>query len=257
MERRFAVLARANYQALIVLLTALSATATAAPKQPAAKAAFDEGVRAFGSKDYAAAAAALKASFALEDDTDTMFAWAQAERLSGNCEDAKVLFERLLERKLPEANANAVRAAMEDCTPPEPVEPPDPTPVEPPPPVVQPPEPQQPVDTPRAWFLDPVGGALTVAGVAGIGVGIGFFVSARSADQAKDSAMTYGEFAKHRDKAEQNGTIAVIAGGAGLVLLGAGIAWYATRDASTERTTPTAWFDPASSSGGFAVSGSF
>jgi len=235
--------------------------ATAAPTSGDAKAAFDRGVAAYTKGDYATASEALGQSYALEPDVETLFAWAQTERKLDRCDKASELYGKLLVADLPEENKTAIRAKLEECrviiAAQKPVEP-TPPPVEPtPPPVEQPPPPViVPQPEGRSWWKDPVGGALVVGGVAGLGVGGFMLASASSADSDKEKATSYGEFQRLEDKANSRGTIGVIAVSAGAALVVGGIVWYATRGGDDERPTQiTGWF--SSDGGGIVAAGQF
>ena len=258
MERRVAGHARAPRQEVrwlaALALVCASSVAAAAPKGAEARAQFDKGVAAYTKGDFAAAAEALGASFALEEDVETLFAWAQTERKLDRCAKAAELYGKLLEADLPEENKAVVREKLDECqkilaaqAPPPP----------PPPPVAapEPAPPPAPTEAPRAWWKDPVGGALVGAGTIGLGVGTVFLVQARSADKDKASAPTYGEFQALDDRAQSRGKLGVgvlIGGG---VLVAGGILWYATRGDSSSKTAVTAWLD--GTSGGVAAQGSF
>lgn len=263
MERRFAVHARSYRQALSALVGAAvlvgAPLAHAAPKTPQAKAAFDRGVAAYTSNDYAAASAALGESYGLEPDVETLFAWAQTERKLEHCDKASELYDKLLAHDLPDENKAAIRSKLEECkailAAAKPVEPPppvaDPVPM-PPPQNEQPPRPP----SSHAWWKDPVGGALVGVGLVGLGVGGYFLVSARSLDADKKSAPNYGEFQRLEDKADSRGTLGVITVAGGGVLLVAGIVWYATRGTGGERPTQvTGWVTP--DGGGVVAVGRF
>jgi hypothetical protein len=277
-ERRLAVHAGPRQVIAVLAAIALAATpAFATPKGKAAKAAFDKGVKAYQKKDYDAAASALQKSFDLEKDADTLFALAQAVKLTGDCVRASELFARLLDFDLPAANREAVKKKIAECDveiaksqpkptpePPAP-DPPAPDPVPPVEPPIEPEPDPPPVTEPiarddgggggRAWYKDPIGLSLVGLGVAGLGAGGALLLSARSADQAKDSAPTYGEYEALQDKAETRGKLGVTAVFAGGALAVAGIVWFVTRgdDKKAEGTQLGGWVDAGG--GGLVVSG--
>lgn len=265
MERRFAVHAGAHRKALIILL-ALGGVATAAPKSKDAKRAFDRGVVAYQKKNYEAAAEALEKSFQLEADSETLFAWAQAERQLGNCQKAMGLYQQLLAMDIPAENKQAVQVKLDECkalvgTPepkPEPTpEPkPEPKPVEPQP-VAAEPTPAQPPPVSegehRGWYKDPVTITLLGAGAISAGVGVGFVVSARSLDDQSKHATNYFDAKNFADKASTRGTIGWIAIGGGAALVAGGVVW-ATMHRSDERVV-TGWLAPGG--GGLAVAGAW
>ena len=238
-------------------LVCASGVAPAAPKGADARAQFDKGVAAYTQGDYAAAAEALGASYALEADVETLFAWAQTERKLDHCDKAAELYAKLLEADLPDENKAVVREKLDECQTilaaqaPPPAAPPPQTSTMSTPPA----PPRSPAEPRRAWWKDPVGGVLVGAGVIGLGVGSVFLVQARAADQDQAGAMTYGEFQALEDRAQSRGKLGVgllIGGG---VLVTAGVVWYATRGGGESKTTVTGWVD--GQSGGLAASGSF
>ena len=266
MERRFAVLARAPHQKVIAALAALvlaSGPALAAPKTGEARVQFDRGVAAYTKGDYASAAEALGASFVLEADPETLFAWAQTERKLGHCDRAIDLYTKLLAMDMPAENKQAIQVQIDECKaivaedktrPAEPVQPitpvsPQPATQQPPPPRDEPAQPER-----RAWWKDPVGGGLVGAGAIGLGVGVVFLVQGRNADADKDSAPTYPEYEVLADRAESRGRLGVIGIAAGSALIAGGVIWYVTRKPA-ERTTVTTLVLP--SGGGVALSGRF
>lgn len=248
---------------LAVHACALIATvANAAPKTPKAKAAFDVGVRAYKKGNYEAAAKALEKSFELERDADSLFAWAQTERQLDHCEKAILLYENLLTFTLPKANKAAVEKNLDDCrtavqvqkqlTKPEPPPSPPPKVVEQPPP----PPPPEPAGPPRHhWYKEPVGWTLTVAGIAGVAVGIGYLSAGSSAGASAElnNHKDRAQYLHFNDLANTDGKIGIVATFAGSALLAGGVIYFLThRD--TEPVV-TAWLTP--SSGGLAFTGRF
>lgn len=264
MERRFAVHAGAprHVSALIAALVLASSPALAAPKTGAARAHFDRGVAAYTKGDYASASEALGASFVLEADPETLFAWAQTERKLGHCDRAIDLYAKLLAMDLPAENKQAVQIQIDECKaiiaeqaptrePVQPVAPVQPQPPQPPrpPPTTEPAQPER-----RAWWTDPVGGALVGVGAVGLGLGAVFLVQGRTADADKDAATTYPEYERLAERAESRGRLGVIGLVAGGALVAGGVVWYLTRKPEGERTVTTLVLP---SGGGLAVSGRF
>src|SRR6185436_4659647 len=71
--------------------------------------------------------------------------------------------------------------------------------------------PAAPAPAARVWYRDPIALGLLGTGVAAIGVGTGFLLSARSADHDARSARTYQGVLDARDRASQRGTVGSIA----------------------------------------------
>ncbi|HWU90330.1 MAG TPA: hypothetical protein VN253_23865 [Kofleriaceae bacterium] len=242
-----------------VAVLALASPAAAAPKGAPAKAAFDRGVVAYQKGDFAAAAEALGASFKLEADVETLFAWAQSERQLEHCDKAVELFTKLLGFDLPAENKKVVQSKIDECKaiiaaqpPKEPVPTEQPKPAEPAQ-VVQPPPVKPPPPGRSPWWKDPIGDGLVGAGIVGLGAGAFFLVSARQAEQ--DSLKNIGQFEKYDDRAQSRGKLGVISSIVGGVLVAGGIVRYATHYGGEEHQTVTGWLTP--DGGGIAAFGRF
>jgi tetratricopeptide (TPR) repeat protein len=257
-ERRFAVHARAYRKALIAALALASGTVSAAPKGGEARVQFNKGVAAYTKGDYQAASEALGASFVLEADAETLFAWAQTERKLGHCDRAIELYSKLLGMDLPDENKQAVRVQINECKAivaeqkptPEPAPAPAPAPAASleshPPPL--PPEPTY------TWWKDPVGDAIVGAGAVALVAGIVFMAQGSSADSDKAHAMTYPEYASLADRAESRGRLGLIGIAVGGGLIAGGITWYVQQKGRIEHKA-TALLVPGG--GGVAFSGRF
>jgi hypothetical protein len=249
-EGRLPVPARATRQAAVALalvVTLIAAPAFAVPKNAKAKAAFQEGIAAYGKQDYAGAAEAFGRSFGLEEDIETLFAWAQAERQAEHCDKAVELYRKLLSAKLPDANRQVVTEKMAECLKiiaakePPPVEPtPDPEPpkvdkeeIRKPPPAAE----------GKSRWRDPLGGVLVGAGAIGLGVGGFFLVKSHGAAADSKSATDHATALDLKDKAKSQGQIGVIAAAAGGALLVGGIVRYATRKSERDSVV-SMWLTP-------------
>ena len=258
---------RALRVAIAVVLA--SQTALGAPKNGEARKQFDKGVAAYTKGDYAAAAEALGASFVLEADAETLFAWAQTERKLGHCDRALELYTKLLAMDLPAENKQAVQAQIGECQAilaeqkpaPAPKPAPTMTAAEPAPAAAPvPPDAAQPLhDEPKAvdsaaWWKDPIGGALVGGGVAVLGLGTVFLVQGASIDANKGEAISYQDYEARADKAELRGRLGVIGLAAGSVLVIGGVIRYAMHAESSERTVTTLVVPGGA---GVALSGTF
>jgi hypothetical protein len=241
-----------------------SGVANAAPKTAGAKLVYEQGIAAYAKGDYAAAVDQLTRSAALEDDPDTLFTLAQAQRKLDHCDYAVPLYERLLVMELAEGRKQVVEKLIVKCkqrlgtTEPSVAPEPEPpkrelAPEEPEPPA-RPHRPQsldkpaaavhvRQVRAPAPWYHNAFGDTLVLTGLAGIGVGGAFMMSASTADDRKSRATTYADYVKYSDRATHDGQIGVagLAGGGALVMIG--IVWYATH---RERLPVTAWLAPGS-----------
>lgn len=261
---------------VVVSIAGAAETADATPKRRDAKAEFNRGVAAYQKGDFETASEALGKSFALERDVETLFAWAQTERKLEHCDKAIGLYEKLLSFKLAAANKDAVQQKLAECRaivaqqkPPG-----EPPPIAPqgnsktmpaltdpnaePPAVADramaPPKSDTQLAT-RAWYNDPISIGLVGTGAVATGVGVGFLLSAKSADSGVANAPNYDE-AKHRaEQAKSRGNIGLIATSAGGALLVGGVVWIMTHRHTTERPAITGWLAPEG--GGLALTGLF
>jgi tetratricopeptide (TPR) repeat protein len=262
---------------MAVAMTGVGETADARPKGREAKAEFNRGVAAYQKGDFEAASAALGKSFGLERDVDTLFAWAQAERKLEHCDKAIDLYEKLLGFKLPAANKTAVEQKLTECraivaqqkaAEPGPAVSPSiesrtgPAPGEPQSsaagqaaiaPAAAPLTDTSPAT--RAWYKDPISLSLIGTGAVATGIGVGFLLSARSADGGVAHAPNYDEAVHLADQAKSRGNIGLVATAVGGALLVGGVVWIATHRHATESRVLTGWLAP--NSGGLAVAGAF
>lgn len=246
---------------LCVLVAALS-TAAADPKLEA-KARIESAMVHHGNARYAAALADLTAAYELDPQTDLLFAIAQVHVKLDRCADAIPYYEKFIAAKPGAGPEAAAREAITVCKAKLPAEPkPEPTPppttgtttepttettttvattTEPAQPLTEPPPMR---DEPRAWFKDPVGGALVGVGVAGVVVGAVLYTGARGKLDDAENADTYEQSEALIDDARSTRTIAAIAGIGGVVLIGAGVTRYImvrgrTREEATLGVVPT------------------
>jgi tetratricopeptide (TPR) repeat protein len=109
--------------ALPVPAHAVEPAASAGLQDPEAIEHFKRAQAHFNAEAYAKAVPELKAAYAIESNPMLLYAWAQAERLSGNCKKAVPLYERFLDtgpddrqRRLAETNILDC-SAVEDAEP--------------------------------------------------------------------------------------------------------------------------------------------
>lgn len=98
---------------LIALATAGHAEAD--NKKALAGQLFELAIEEYKAKQYDAAAASLAKSYALDPRPDSLYALAQAERLDGNCKDAVVHYQQLLDTAKDDKTKSAVKANIELC----------------------------------------------------------------------------------------------------------------------------------------------
>ena len=220
--------------AMIVAVSAVAARAQEPPAglSPSARAHFERGMRLYGAKQYAEAAAEFKAGHRKDPRPEFLYALAQAERLGGNCKNAIQAYEELLRTGIPRRKATTVKQHIAACRQrlqeeraPEieaPSPPPSPSPASPPAESVV-------VRAGPSWLRDPIGHALVGAGVAAVVVGAVLLERGWSA--IDDSFQSYDRFAEAKEsgqvsswqRQEQIGVALLAAGGA---LVVAGIVRY-------------------------------
>jgi tetratricopeptide (TPR) repeat protein len=199
----------------------------AAPKSARALADFARGVAAYKAEDYEAAAAAFGASYDTEPDTETLFAWAQAERQLGRCNKAMELYDRLLARTMSSANRDAIEKARAECrdilannqdgsgddgsddTGPDGGR-----------------VTARPSASPHLWYQDPIGDVITGAGVIGLAIGGGFYIASQSAYAAARTPPNEMAFNQDRQAGSADFDHSVQSFIVGGVLVAAGVTWY-------------------------------
>lgn len=213
------------------------------PMHPAAQALYDRALKGFETHDYGAAIADLEAGFALDPRRELLFAEAQAKRLSGDCRGAVVLYQRFLTTKPPALQVDATQIALARCAQ-ELARKPEVVIMTPPP--LPPPRP-----APARWSHDPWGLALTGAGVAAIGVGIGYFVSAEIARSDAGNAATYGAYANRWSTATTRADVAVGALAIGGALAATGVARFVVVRRRARNDAVAVWIGPGLVGGTF------
>jgi hypothetical protein len=229
----------------------------------------NRGLSLFQGKEYEGAINEFKAGYLLEPRPVFLFAWAQAERLSGDCQSAVVLYRKFLDEGPPEAQATAAQANLARCEGALATRPEDladllqPAPkaavdsatlaTAPPVPTVT-----RSPDNGRSlapWQRDPLGTALVVGGTVGLGVGVTFLVLSYSDEEAADSAASYGEYGTLIERAQDRRTIAYVLGAGGVALAVGGVVHYVWLKRETRGPAVSAWV--VKESVGMAIAGRF
>src|SRR5262249_3278052 len=143
-----------------------------------AKERYDRGVAAFQRHDYEAAVSAFRDAYELDPRPEILFAWAQAERLGGDCPPAGIHYRKFLDRHPPPGQAKAAQGPLERCERVLATAPPPPAPevVEPapaplPPAVVLTEKPPPPPKPSRHFYQDGLGDVLVGVGIAAAAAG--------------------------------------------------------------------------------------
>lgn len=255
---------------ILAALIALAATASAQSMKPDAQTHFDAALAHYQAEEYAQAAAEFGKAHAIDPQVSTLFAWAQSERLAGNCKKAVELYQTLRKETLPDSDKLAVLEGLELCgrydantepkpkpaaepkPEPSPAPPPDPEPTPQPPPSGSP---QRAEGSP--WYADWVGDTLLVAGAFGVGIGASFWViSSSTADDAKN-ATTYDDHVDLEDSAQSKRTIAIVSLTAGTALIGGAVARYLMRGGGDSESAVAAGAWVGDGTTGFAIGGRF
>ena len=270
---------------LIVLFAATAADAKPKGKQ-SVKAHMERAAQAHKSGKFDVALGELQAAYAIDPQPKLLYAIAQVHAKLDNCAAAIEYYEKYLETESNRQKQAVVRQAIGACkekldtasTEPPPVEPAaietspvdaeEPPPVEDTPPAVEDAPPAAVATAPSpavtatatastrsAWYRDPFGGALVLAGA---GAGAASYLMYRGAnsdlDQA-DAAEMLAQYENYVDSAHQKRTYAVILAGGGLVLVAAGVVRYALRgdrrESSGVAVVPAAGGGLVTWSGGF------
>jgi tetratricopeptide (TPR) repeat protein len=187
----------------------------------------DRALALFNARNYAEAAHEFRRAYEKKPSGDYLYAWAQSERLSGNCANAMPLYEQYLTREPGGANAEVARINLARCktqasTGPtaggetglrQPNAPPAPIPRDP-------------------WYRDVVGAMLAGASVAAFGAAVGFKISADRSFALQDEARSYDVFdgrAKAVERWDSLATASLVAGTALLITSAARYLWKVSR----------------------------
>jgi hypothetical protein len=214
-----------------------------------ARAHFDRGAALAAERKYEEAARSFQAAYELGQRKEALFAWAQVERLRGNCVTAIPLYRKFLaSAELTPAQIEAAELSIHRCeaepeAKPEPPPPPAPAPipaVAPAPPVVVT------VPAPARSHRSVVAtGVMLGAAVACTGASATFFLLSRNDERQASSAEIWQDYYDAARRARDRQRLAAGLFGAG-VLLGGGalLQWLASAP-----VTASAWIGP----GGVAV----
>jgi tetratricopeptide (TPR) repeat protein len=211
---------------LIILLSIaclVGAPASAVEASPAtrvdADGHYEAAAELYAREDFAGAAAEFAIAYALAPRVDTLFAWAQAERLAGHYDEALKLYERLLDGELSKAQRKAIETLRFQVQGELVIAPPEPEP--------EPEAPEQPAPTEQAPVDD---GAPSRRGVGLIGVGAGMtalagglLIGGGVVDNRVRRAQTYEEFEAAYDPKTGRGRGAIGLYASGGMLMAAGL----------------------------------
>jgi tetratricopeptide (TPR) repeat protein len=195
------------------------ARAQPAPLSPEAQRHLDAGLALYAAEDFAGASREFDAAYQLDPAPALLYAWAQAKRYGGRCDEAIALYRRYLEAKLNESQIAAARDGIATCTAELRASPPPPST----PTTVLAPDPA--VDRPprRPWYRNRLGAVLATAGVATAGIGVGFLVAAERSEDRAHRATFRDDFGRLLDEATTRRRIGGVALGVGAALAAGGV----------------------------------
>ena len=215
------------------LVVGLAAVAFAGPSRES-KEHYDKGMVAYNTQDWPAAIRELRLAYQRDQRPEYLFALAQSQRLSGDCESAVFSYKAFLrnassrqttvveglvktcvdelarvQEEKEKAEQRRARAAEEWARARAETEAP-----QPPPPLTltSSASPTKPV----RWYQDPLGDTLAVAAIAAVGVGTTFLVLGDVAMSRSSTATTYGAYQSAITAARPQQLI-------GLLVLGGGV----------------------------------
>jgi len=211
---------------VIRLILAVTLVASVARADGGGKELYERGVAAYQRHDYEAAVQAFHDAYEVDPRPEILFAWAQAERLGGDCAHAVIHYRKFLDGHPPAVQAKAAQAPLERCervlaTAP-PAAPAPEAAVEPapaPPAVVLTEKPPPPPKPSRHFYEDGLGDVLVGAGIAAAAAGGVLLATAGSPDDAR----TYDDFQMRRDTALSHQRWGLVAIGAGAALFVGGV----------------------------------
>jgi hypothetical protein len=209
------------------------------PTDPRARAHLERARSLYSGGDYRGALAELELGYSAEARPIFFYPMAQAHRKLGECDRAVTRYRQFLESNPPEEQAALARRGIEECavilasSRPSSGSPPITEPRaqphgDPPPRHVDAPQAQaeKESDQPAPWYLDPVGDGLAAAGVASLGVSLGYFFAARQSTSAAPDAVDIAAYDRLNDRAKRQRIVsmATLAAG-GALLAGAAVRW--------------------------------
>jgi tetratricopeptide (TPR) repeat protein len=234
---------------------AVAGLTTAAHADPAADAA-KKGFEAFKAGKYDEAVKHLKKSYDLDAKPETLYALAQAERLSGDCTSAAAHYHKVIDQ-MPDLNVSKlVQQNLSLCEKDQPKA--EPTP-EPAPAAAAPapaPEPKIVTKTVvrEVSHTDKLAMGMLAGGTLAVGASIGLYIAAHSNDDASLKVFNRDDYNSLRDKASTERAAMYVAGVAGVAALGYAVFRY-TRH--TDAKASEVAVVPTETGGTLWVTGSF
>ncbi|HSN27233.1 MAG TPA: hypothetical protein VLT45_13145 [Kofleriaceae bacterium] len=210
-----------------------------------------KGIDQYKAGKYTDAAATLQQAYDLDHKPETLFALAQAQRLSGDCTSAAANYHKVLEQMSDVNTAKLVQQNLALCE----KEPPKPEPTpEPAPAPATSPEPQIVTKTVvKEGKTDVVAASLFGVGMLSLGAAGGLYLAASSNADAADKASTLDAHNSLADKAKGEDIGMIVAAGVGVAAIGYAVfRWTHGSEPKTEVAAV-----PTNGGGALWVSGRF
>ncbi len=243
--------------ALLIVTASSVVDAQSKQEKQLADALFKSGISAFQKGQYDVAIEKFKKSIDLVPNNNALYAWAQAVRLAGGCDEAIPLYEKLLNQTGYIKNEVVIRENMLLCT-------------EPRDKLLREQEQERerleaekqaaddkrtaeeeerarqeaaankesekapPPTSSTSSGADTLTLAMMAVGGVGVGIGSGFFVASNASSEGADNAGTYETNLRLRDQAKTQRIISIAAGTTGLALMGYGLFRLLTSSESSE-----------------------
>lgn len=219
------------------------------------------GLAHYHAKDYEPAIREFAAGYELDPRPEFLFAMAQAERLSGDCRSAIVLYRRFLAEDPPAQAGQAATENIERCevaldsSPSLTAEPASPPPDAAAPTRGPPPAGDPRADADAAWYRDPVGASLLAGAAASAAIGLGFWVASSDDEAAARAATSYGTYDDRLASARTKRAVALAGFGAGAALAAGAALHYLLWDPTPD--APRVGVALGEASAGLWIAGAF
>ena len=192
------------------------------------------GLEHYQAGDYERAIDEFVAGYELDERPELLFALAQAERLSGDCESARIYYADFIATEPPDTQRDAAQLHLDACQ-----HALESSPVHARIEADEPLEPQraaEPVARTRRWYDDVAGDVMLGVGALNVLISLRLCGAAGAQRELAESADDYQAYTSHRDRAmsRRNWGLATFGIGAGLI---AGAAYrFVKRDQRNDRS---------------------
>jgi hypothetical protein len=225
-SRLAAATSEMTIRSLVVMLMLVGAARAEVPMAPDVKARFDAALKQYSTRHYEDAISELRAIYEIDPRPNILFTWAQAERLSGDCPSAVVLYKKFIATGPTGTSLEAAQLNLKKCedalsTMPEEAKP---KPVPTPEPIIIVREREAP---PPTWQKDKLGIGLTVAGGVLLVAGAGVAGGSAAVESSATSATSYNDYSNRIDTARTLRTTGFVVLGVGAVAAIIGVVRFA------------------------------